>query len=95
MANELTAIEALYGETSAIQIVVQRLVAQMAMQSGHDLKAVLRAEHGQASAELAQMDLLSARPEFADAVRAHAQTVLDDMYTVAASSTLGSTGGKE
>lgn len=79
----------LHGETLALQIVVQRLIGQMALSSKHDPQIVLRAEHGQASAELAQSDVSSDPPGDEDAIRAHAQNLLDDIYLNAAKSQKG------
>ncbi len=79
----LTPIETLYGEVCALQLVVQRLVAQEAVASGYDMQKVLRAEHGQASEELKQMRLITDQPERAHLILSHAQAVIDQIYSVA------------
>ena len=79
----LTPLEAVYGEICALQVVVQRLVGQMALSTGHDLQKVMSAEHAQASDELLAMDLGEEHPDRVEAIRAHAQTVLDQIYVVA------------
>lgn len=88
--SKLTPIETLYGEVFAMQIVMQRLVAQEALRSGFDFQLVLRAEHGQASAELSTMNVIADQPDSSAAILAHAQSVLDQIYSVA--STTRTTG---
>lgn len=85
----LSPIGTLYGEVFALQIIVQRLVAQEAMRSGHSLEKVLRAEHGQASIELSRMTLISDAPGRAEEMLMHAQSVFDQIYGMAGTSRPG------
>lgn len=82
--SALTPLHEIHGELLALRIVVQRLLGQMAVDSGFDVRSVMRAEHEQASASLAISRLLGAPPEAEAAVLAHAQSVIDDIYGVAA-----------
>lgn len=81
--------ELLYGEITALQIVIQRTLGQMALDSGRDVTSVLRAEHGQASAELAMANIRVGNAEAEEAIRAHAQSLLDVMYSVASTTRAG------
>lgn len=85
----LSSIETLYGEIFAMQIVLQRLVAQEAMRSSAEFQMVLRAEHGQATSELASMNVITDHPGSSAAILAHAQSVLDQIYSVASTSRTG------
>lgn len=81
--------ELLYGEITALQIVVQRMLGQMALDSGRDVTSVLRAEHGQASTELAMANIRVGNADAEETIRAHAQSLLDAMYLVASTTRAG------
>ena len=81
MTVALTPNEVLFAEVTALHRIVQRLVAQMAVGSGHDLTQVMRAEHAQATAELAKTDF-GLDSDRVDAVRSYAQSILDDIYSM-------------
>lgn len=80
----LTPLQEIHGELLALRIVVQRLLGQMAVDSGYDVRTVIRAEHEQATASLAQSRIVCREPGGEAAALAHAQCVLDDIYGVAA-----------
>ena len=71
---------ALHGELLALRIVVQRLLGEMALRSGFEPRVVARAEHGQASAELASSMIIADNEATGDAIRSEAQTVLDEIF---------------
>ncbi len=73
-----------HGELLALQIVVQRLLGQMAIATGHPVREVMRAEHRQASNELAASTIIQPDPAIAAEILDHAQAMLDDIYSVAA-----------
>jgi hypothetical protein len=86
MPPQINPLEMLYAEMSAIQIVVQRLLGQMAINSGHDPQKVLDAEHEEASGDLARTDFGPAPPDRLEVIRAHAQSILDGIYVMASTS---------
>lgn len=91
-ANRLTPFEMLFGDICALQLVVQRLVAQEALRTGHPLHKVLAAEHAQASEELARMEIISDVPSRNRAILDHAQHVLDQIYATAGTTRPGRPG---
>lgn len=84
--SALTPLQEIHGELLALRIVVQRLLGQMAVDSGFDVATVIRAEHEQASASLSQSRIFApgAPAEAELGALAHAQAVLDDIYGIAA-----------
>lgn len=74
----------IHGELLALRILVQRLLGETALRSGVDPTTFARAEHSQASAELSTARLLGDDEGSADAIRSEAQNVLDDVFSVVA-----------
>ena len=83
MTTPITAAEILYADITALQVIMQRVVAQLAAQSGHDIAKVMRAEHAQASIELAKVEFVGVDPESerVELIRNHAQVLLDSIYS--------------
>ena len=79
----LNANAMLYAEISALQLVVQRIVGQIASIQGTDIKAIVRLEHDQASLELGRMQFDGFDAKMSEEMRGHAQTILDQIYMVA------------
>ena len=67
-------------EVLALRVVTQRLLFQLAAQSG-DPHDILRYEHQAALADLARMEFPGLAPERREAVLAHAESVLDAIHT--------------
>ena len=74
----------LHGEILALQIVVQRLLGIVALAHGPNAANIMRAEHAQASTELASATVVAPDAATENEIRAQAQAMLDDIYTVAA-----------
>jgi hypothetical protein len=83
------AVAALEGDIWALQIVVQRLLGQRAVDAKIPPDVMMRAEHAQASAELAAGALEGASQECGDIMRARAQEMLDQIYSVASTTRPG------
>ena len=81
--SALTPLAEIHGELLALRIVVQRLLGQMAVDRGYDVRTVIRAEHEQASSSLSQSRIVSRDRSSDVAALAHAQSVLDDIYGIA------------
>lgn len=88
MSTPLNPFHQLDGHVTAIQIVVQRLVGQMALISGVDIQTVVRAEHAAASDAVANIRILGDQ-KGADEIRMCAQALIDDIYSVASTTTVG------
>ena len=85
MTPPLTPIECLYGEVAALRVVVERLLAHMAFKAG-DVVGVTRREHEQALEQLSRIEFFGGAPsDRMEAVRAHAEAVLDQIHTIAGS----------
>jgi len=80
MADELDTVGKLCAEVTALRIVLQRLFAQLAIQTGQ-FEAVMRKEHAAALADLASLKILHEDPKISAAIRAHAEQVIDQMHT--------------
>jgi hypothetical protein len=70
-----------------LQIIVQRLLGYVA-RTGAPLAIsdIMRADHAQASVELAQANISGATADVTEAIRAAAHLMLDDIYMVASGS---------
>ena len=81
-------IHQLDGHITALQIVVQRLIGQMAVISGHDIGTVVRMEHQAATDAVNSIRILGDQ-RGADEIRMCAQALIDDIYSVASTTKIG------
>lgn len=88
MSTPLNPFHQLDGHLLALQIVVQRLIGQMALMSGHDVGYVVRLEHGEASKAVMQITI-NGDPQGANEIRGCAQALIDDIYSVASTTRVG------
>jgi len=84
-----------HGEILALQIAVQRMLGMIVLSNGPNAAAIMRAEHAQASTEMANATIPALDPASVGEIRAHAHAMLDDIYSIAAGSKPGkSTQGR-
>lgn len=81
MADELNEAGKLFGEVIALRIVLQRVLAQLAAQSGN-FDAVIRLEHEAALGDLSRMQISDDRAGRGELIRMHAERVIDEMHSV-------------
>lgn len=79
--DDLGTTEMLFGEVIALRIVLQRLLGQLAAQSGH-FDAVMQLEHAAALDDLTRMKIANDRPGRGELIRMHAERVIDEMHSV-------------
>lgn len=80
MTHELNSTDRLLAEVTALRIVLQRVLFQLAHQTG-DHEAILREEHASALADLERVRFVGFSQERTEAIHAHAQKVLDEVHT--------------
>ena len=79
--DKLNTTGKLFGEITALRIVMQRLLGQMASQTGN-FDEVLRTEHAAALIDLSHLDIADVDPARGEGIRMHAEQVIEQMHTV-------------
>jgi hypothetical protein len=83
------------GDVLGLQIVLQRILARLALSSATDITQIMRTEHAEASKMLAQASIKSLSSESSDLMRSRAQEMLDQIYGLASTFRLDAPPARE
>ncbi len=78
--DQLRATEKLFAEVTALRVAFKRLNAQFAMATGQ-FESYMAQEHQNALTDLANFTIFDEDPQRAEAIRMHAERVIDEIYT--------------